>query len=171
LNFSTGSRHGNKSFVVSALRIACPAETPIGTFTAIYEDGTIRRILYPGETPGAGISRLDESLDFASQIKEYFAGKRKAFDLPVLIPGTDFRRNVYKAAIRIPYGGTAAYSEVALAAGYPLAMRAVGSAMKANQLPLIIPCHRVVHKSEKKFTYSGGDDMKSFLLELERKYK
>lgn len=152
-------------------RIACPVKTPVGTFTAIYEDGIIRRILFPEETPGAGITLLNESLDFALQIKEYFAGKRKVFDLPVFIPGTDFRRNVYKAAMGIPYGRTAAYSEVALAAGYPLAMRAVGSAMKANQLPLIIPCHRVVHKSEKKFTYSGGDDMKSFLLDMEKKYK
>lgn len=153
------------------IRTACPVKTPVGTFTAIYEDGIIRRILFPGETPGADITNFDESLDFAKQIKEYFAGKRKIFDLPVLIPGTDFRRNVYKAAMGIPYGCTAAYSEVALAAGYPLAMRAVGSAMKANQLPLIIPCHRVVHKSEKKFTYSGGDGMKRFLLDMEKKYK
>lgn len=153
------------------MRIACPVKTPVGTFTAIYEDGVIRRILFPGETPGAGIAAFDETLDFAQQIKEYFTGKRKTFDLPVFIPGTDFRRNVYKAAMSIPYGCTAAYSDVALAAGYPLAMRAVGSAMKANQLPLIIPCHRVVHKSEKKCAYSGGDDMKRFLLDLEKAYK
>lgn len=151
-------------------RIACPVKTPVGTFTAIYEDGTIKRVLFPGETIGANIP-FDSSLDFAAQVKEYFAGQRKAFDLPVLIPGTDFRRNVYMAAMSIPYGRTAAYSEVALAAGYPLAMRAVGSAMKANQLPLIIPCHRVVHKSEKKSAYSGGDDMKSYLLGLESRYK
>ncbi len=151
-------------------RIACPAETPVGTFTAIYEEGVIRRILYPGETAQAGI-KLNESLDFALQVKEYFAGKRKAFDLPVLIPGTDFKQRVYKAAMGIPYGYTASYSEVALAAGYPLAMRAEGSAMKANQLALIIPCHRVVHKAEKKSAYSGGDDMKSFLLNMEKKYR
>lgn len=153
------------------IRIACPVETPIGTFTAIYEDGIIRRILFPGETPGAAITLLDESLDFAAQIKEYFAGKRKAFDLPVFIPGTDFRRRVYNTTMCIPYGCTAAYSEVALAAGYPLAMRAVGSAMKANQLPLVIPCHRVVHKSEKKCAYSGGEGMKRYLLDLEKRYK
>jgi O-6-methylguanine DNA methyltransferase len=153
------------------MRTACPVKTPVGTFTAIYEDGIIRRVLFPGETPGADITRSDEPLDFALQVKEYFSGKRKVFDLPVLIPGTDFRRNVYKAAMGIPYGCTAAYSEVALSAGYPLAMRAVGSAMKANQLPLIIPCHRVVHKSEKKSAYRGGGDMKSFLLDLESRYK
>ncbi len=151
-------------------RVACPVSTPVGTFTAIYEDGIIRRALYPGETIEANI-RFDESLDFAAQVKEYFAGKRKAFDLPVFIPGTDFKRNVYKAAMSIPYGCIAAYSEVALAAGYPLAMRAVGSAMKTNQLALIIPCHRVVHKSEMKREYNGSDDIKSFLLDMEKRYK
>jgi O-6-methylguanine DNA methyltransferase len=150
------------------MRIACPAKTPLGTFTAIYEDGIIKRVLFPDETPGADIVCFDPSLPFALQITEYFEGKRKAFDLPMLIPGTEFRRNVYKEAISIPYGCVAAYSDVALAAGYPLAMRAVGTAMRFNQLPLLIPCHRVVHKSEKKAAYRGGSDMKRYLLELER---
>jgi O-6-methylguanine DNA methyltransferase len=151
-------------------RIACPADTPIGTFTALYEDGVIKRVLFPGETPGADVLRFDGSLPFAAQIAEYFEGKRKAFDLPIFLPGTEFRRNVYKATIAIPYGCVAAYSEVALAAGYPLAMRAVGTAMRDTPLPLIIPCHRVVHKSEKKSMYRGGVDMKRYLINMERAY-
>jgi O-6-methylguanine DNA methyltransferase len=149
-------------------RIACPVDTPLGTFTAIYENGVIRRVLFPDEVPGADVGSFDPSLPFAAQITEYFDGKRKAFDLPMLLPGTEFRRNVYKAAIGIPYGRVAAYSEVALAAGYPLAMRAVGTAMRLNPLPLLIPCHRVVHKSEKRSAYRGGDGMKHYLLDLER---
>lgn len=135
-----------------------------------YEDGLIKRVLFPDEELSADITAIDASLPFAVQISEYFAGKRKTFDLPIFLPGTEFRRNVYKAAISIPYGRVAAYSEVALAAGYPLAMRAVGSAMKLNPLPLIIPCHRVVHKSQIKNIYRGGSDIKCYLLNMESRY-
>lgn len=152
------------------MRIACPVQTPLGTFTAIYEDGVIRRVLFPDEETGADITRFDESLEFAFQITEYFSGKRKSFELPIFLPGTDFRQNVYRATINIHYGRTAAYSDVALMAGYPLAMRAVGSAMKANPLPLLIPCHRVVHKHEKIAAYRGGTDIKCYLLNMECRY-
>lgn len=152
------------------IRVACPAKTPLGVFTAIYEDGVIRRVLFPDERPGADIAQTDASLPFSEQIAEYFSGRRKSFELPVMLPGTQFRRNVYKATISIPYGRVAAYSDVALAAGHPLAMRAVGSAMKANPLPLLIPCHRVVHKSEKINIYRGGCDIKCYLLNMESRY-
>ena len=147
-------------------RVACRAETPLGVFTALYENGTIRRVLFPDEEPGS-FTVYDDTLPFAAQISEYFAGTRREFSLPMLIPGTLFREAVYKAVIAIPYGGTASYSAVALAAGYPLAMRAVGTAMKLNPLPLLIPCHRVIHKGSKAQAYRGGLDIKSFLLDLE----
>ena len=152
-------------------RIACPVDTPLGIFTAIYENRLIKRVLFPSETPGADISYIDGSLDFSTQMKEYFDGKRKKFSLQLFLPGSYFRQNVYKTTIDIPYGSTASYSGVALAAGYPLAMRAVGSAMKANPLPILIPCHRVVHKSGKKAAYGGGLDIKHYLLDLENKYQ
>lgn len=152
------------------MRTACPVKTPLGTFTAIYENGVIKRVLSPGETPGADVLAFDASLPFAVQVTEYFEGKRKAFDLPVFLPGTEFRRSVYKAAIAIPYGCVAAYSDVALAAGYPLAMRAVGTAMRDTPLPLLIPCHRVVHKHEKQSAYGGGEYMRRYLLDMERSY-
>ncbi len=147
-------------------RVACRAETPLGVFTALYENGTIRRVLFPDEEPGS-LTVYDDTLPFATQLSEYFAGTRREFSLPMLIPGTPFREAVYKAVIAIPYGGTASYSAVALAAGYPLAMRAVGTAMKLNPLPLLIPCHRVIHKGSKAQAYRGGLDIKSFLLDLE----
>lgn len=146
-------------------RVACRADTPLGVFTALYEDGIIRRVLFPDEP--CPLSFFDDTLPFAVQVSEYFAGERRSFSLPVLIPGTPFRQSVYQTAINIPYGGTASYSAVALAAGYPLAMRAVGTAMKANQLPLLIPCHRVVHKAANIDAYRGGLDIKSYLLTLE----
>ena len=100
-----------------------------------------------------------------------FAGKRRCFSLPMLVPGTPFRQSVYRAVIDIPYGCIASYSQVALTAGYPLAMRAVGTAMRMNHLPLLIPCHRVVHKAANIEAYRGGLDIKSYLLTLEASHK
>ncbi len=149
-----------------SLRVACRAQTPFGILTALYEGGFIRRVLFPYEACPYG-TLIDDSLPFAKQIAEYFEGNRRGFSLPILIPGTPFRREVYKTVMAIPYGGTASYSAVALAAGYPLAMRAVGTAMKANPLPLLIPCHRVVHKGAGKEAYRGGLHIKSCLLDFE----
>ncbi len=148
------------------MRIACHADSPFGTLTALYEDGVIRRVLFPDESVGVGYI-TDDSLPFAVQIAEYFSGKRLSFDLPVLLPGTPFRQAVYAATMRIPYGRTATYGDVALAAGYPLAMRAVGTTMKLNQLPFLVPCHRVVHKSSSRASYRGGLDIKEALLDME----
>ncbi len=148
-------------------RIACRAQTPLGVFTALYEDGIIQRVLFPDEPCPRHYAVYDDTLPFAVQTAEYFAGTRRDFSLPMLLPGTPFRQAVYRATIGIPYGGTASYSSVALAAGYPLAMRAVGTSMKLNPLPLLIPCHRVVHKGSKAEAYRGGLDIKGFLLDLE----
>jgi methylated-DNA-[protein]-cysteine S-methyltransferase len=148
-------------------RVACRATTPLGVFTALYEDSVIHRVLFPDEPCPRNFAIFDDTLPFSAQITEYFAGKRHEFSLPMLIPGSLFRQNVYSAVVGIPYGGTASYSSVSLAAGYPLAMRAVGTAMKHNPLPLLIPCHRVVHKASKTQAYRGGLDIKGFLLDLE----
>lgn len=152
------------------MRTACRTQTPLGVFTALYKDGLITRVLFPNESLGAQRITVDDSLPFSHQISEYFDGKRKSFDLPLLIPGTPFRQDVYHATCAIPYGETATYGEVAFAAGYPRAMRAVGSAMKANQLPLLLPCHRVVHKGKCRDAYRGGTGIKQFLLDLEYRY-
>ncbi len=151
------------------MRIACHADTPFGTVTALYEDGVIRRVLFPNEAPGAGF-QTDDTLPFAAQMAEYFAGARRTFELPLFLPGTPFRQTVYQTTVRIPYGATATYGELAMAAGFPLAMRAVGTAMKHNPLPILVPCHRVVHKAANCAAYGGGLDVKNLLLELEARY-
>ncbi|MGI5848754.1 MAG: methylated-DNA--[protein]-cysteine S-methyltransferase [Christensenellales bacterium] len=135
---------------------------------AIYEDGFIRRVLLPGESISADVAYTDDSLSFAVQTAEYFQGSRKIFTLPFFIPGTIFKQDVYRTVLHIPYGQTATYSAVAFAAGYPHAMRAVGNAMKSNPLPLIIPCHRVIHQSKNQCRYRGGANMKRYLLSLEK---
>nr|WP_197714767.1 methylated-DNA--[protein]-cysteine S-methyltransferase [Maliibacterium massiliense] len=82
--------------------------------------------------------------DILAQLGQYFAHARRAFDVPVDLRGTPFQLDVWRAAMRIPYGRTCAYGELALASGHPGAARAVGGAMGKNPLPILVPCHRVL---------------------------
>lgn len=101
------------------------------------------------------------------QLAEYFAGKRRDFDLPLDYPGTPFQRAVWSALRRIPFGRTWSYEQLARAVGRPGAQRAVGTANGSNRIAIIIPCHRVVNKSGKIGGYGGGVWRKEFLLNLE----
>ncbi len=152
------------------MKTACHAVTPIGTLTAIYEGGIIRRVLFEHETYSAAEIITDDTLPFAPQMAEYFRGERRGFSLPISLSGTKFKLEVYEAVQRIPYGHTATYGEVALMAGYPRAMRAVGNVMHDTPVPVIIPCHRVVHQCRGKGAYRGGMDAKNILLEMERRF-
>jgi methylated-DNA-[protein]-cysteine S-methyltransferase len=110
-------------------------------------------------------ARLDEA---ARQVEEYFAGRRKRFELPLdwrLSKG--FRREVLARLPEIGYGHTASYAQVAVAAGSPRAVRAVGTACATNPLPVIVPCHRVVRSDGSPGRYAGGADAKLTLLALE----
>jgi methylated-DNA-[protein]-cysteine S-methyltransferase len=102
------------------------------------------------------------------QLREYFAGKRKGFDLPLKLEGTDFQKAVWQALIDIPYGETLTYKDVAEKIGRPKAARAVGSGCNRNKIAVVIPCHRVVGSSGKLTGYAGGLSKKDFLLELEK---
>ena len=101
------------------------------------------------------------------QINEYFAGVRRAFDLDLAMPGTDFQRAVWSALRSIPYGATVSYVELARRLGMPRAVRAVGSANGANPLPIVVPCHRVIGSDGSLTGFGGGLDAKRRLLELE----
>lgn len=78
------------------------------------------------------------------QLDDYFEGKREHFDLPVLLKGTDFQQKVWQALSEIPYGVVVSYKDIAISAGSPKAVQAVGQANRANPIPIIIPCHRCV---------------------------
>jgi methylated-DNA-[protein]-cysteine S-methyltransferase len=108
--------------------------------------------------------------DAARQLKEYFRGERTEFDLPLAPDGTPFQRKVWKALLRIPYGETVSYGQVARWIGMPEASRAVGAANGRNPLPIAVPCHRVIGSSGKLTGYGGGLDIKEALLALERKH-
>lgn len=102
------------------------------------------------------------------QLDEYFQGIRKTFELPININGTKFQEDVWNVLATIPYGETTSYQDVAKAISNQKAVRAVGQANKANKLPIIIPCHRVIGKNQKLTGYLGKKtNIKEFLLHLE----
>lgn len=102
-----------------------------------------------------------------AQLDEYFAGCRREFDVPVLLAGTDFQKQVWEILKQIPYGATLSYGEEAVRLGSPGAVRAVANANGANALSIFVPCHRVIGSNRSLTGYSGGLLVKKFLLELE----
>ena len=102
------------------------------------------------------------------QLDEYFAGKRKKFDIPIKLDGTDFQIKVWKELLKIPYGETCSYLDIAKCIGNPKAYRAVGMANNKNKIIIIVPCHRVIGSNKKLVGYACGLDVKEKLLELER---
>ena len=101
------------------------------------------------------------------QLFEYFEGKRKKFNLPLLKAGTPFQILVWNTLEKIPYGETRSYKDIAIAIGNPKAVRAVGMANNRNKIAIFIPCHRVIGADGKLVGYGGGLHIKRFLLELE----
>jgi O-6-methylguanine DNA methyltransferase len=102
-----------------------------------------------------------------SQLREYFSRVRREFDLELDIDGTPFQTAVWDQTASIPYGATATYGEIAHRLKHPHAARAVGAALGANLLPILIPCHRVIGAGDKLVGYSAGVDIKAALLHLE----
>lgn len=114
-----------------------------------------------------GQSKLFNKLDI--QLREYFDGKRKYFDMPLSLPGTEFQVKVWKELQKIPYGSTRSYQEQSIALGSPKAIRAVAKANGDNRIAIIIPCHRVIGKNGELAGYGGGMWRKQFLFNLEKK--
>ena len=148
-------------------------ESPVGKLL-LAGDGRSLRFIHFQSGPHARKPAADWVSDpapFASavaQLAEYFAGRRTRFDLPLAPQGTEFQRAVWKALIRIPYGETLSYGELARRIGKPNASRAVGLANGANPLPIVVPCHRVIGADGSLTGFGGGLDIKRRLLALER---
>lgn len=107
-------------------------------------------------------------LKSVQQLTEYFNGKRKEFELPLSINGTNFQKSVWSALCAIPFGETKSYLDIANQIGNPKAVRAVGQANRANKLPILIPCHRVIGKNKSLTGYAGSrTDIKEILLSIE----
>ncbi len=101
------------------------------------------------------------------QLTEYFDHKRKSFDLPLLLVGTDFQKSVWQGLIQIPFGHTASYRDLAQNIGNEKAVRAVANANGANAISILIPCHRIIGSNGDLTGYAGGISTKKKLLELE----
>ncbi len=107
----------------------------------------------------------------ASELSEYFEGKRKEFTVKVKTGGTEFQQKCFRQLCEIPYGETISYGEQAAKVGNPKAARAVGGANHNNPIAVIVPCHRVIGKNGKMVGYAGGMHIKEWLLEHEMRYK
>ena len=102
------------------------------------------------------------------ELVEYFEGSRKKFSINLVFPGTPFQEGVWKELLKIPYGATVSYEDIARRVGSPKAVRAVGTANGMNRIAVVIPCHRVVNKSGELGGYGGGLWRKKLLLGLEQ---
>ena len=150
----------------------CYLNTPIGELLLAGENEALSMIGFP-----KGSMRRDPEPDWIynekplakarQQLEEYFAGARKDFDLQLKLNGTEFQVNVLKALLKIPYGETVSYGEIARRIGKPKAVRAVGAANGRNPIPIVEPCHRVIGSSGDLTGFGGGLDTKEELLRLE----
>jgi methylated-DNA-[protein]-cysteine S-methyltransferase len=143
-------------------------QSPVGPLTLAGEGEALVGLYFENAPRPSDWVRDDRTLpDARRQLDEYFAGKRTRFDLPLAPRGTPFRQAVWDQLLRIPYGETATYGEIARALGKPAASRAVGGANHHNPISIIIPCHRVIGADGSMTGYGGELHRKRALLELE----
>jgi methylated-DNA-[protein]-cysteine S-methyltransferase len=142
-------------------------DSPVGGLRLHAQAGLLTAIDFDAVPDGSPVT--DPVLDAAQrQLTEYFAGERRAFDLPLASEGSEFQKKVWAELQRIPYGETASYGDIARRLGYePVISRAVGVANASNPLPIVVPCHRVVGSDGSLTGYAGGVERKRILLDLE----
>ncbi|UOX91500.1 methylated-DNA--[protein]-cysteine S-methyltransferase [Amycolatopsis sp. FBCC-B4732] len=150
-------------------------DSPCGPLTLVAEGGALcglymveqrhrpDELTFGTHDPGADIFARAET-----ELKEYFAGQRERFELPLAFVGTPFQRSVWAQLREIPYGTTTSYGELADRLGNPGASRAVGLANGKNPIGIIVPCHRVVGSTGSLTGYGGGLERKRYLLDFER---
>ncbi len=149
-------------------------DSPVGTLTLVADHGLLRGLFMIDQrhrppTDAFGTEEASPFTDVIAQLREYFAGERRDFVLPLAVPGSPFQRRVWAALQQIPYGETASYGQIAGVIGQPGAARAVGLANGANPIGIVVPCHRVVGADGNLTGYGGGLERKQFLLDLERR--
>jgi len=156
-------------------------DSPVGELVLASSPKGLAAVLLPGK--GKPLDRLrkrfsdsdiDEDLEpnrnAVEQIRGYFSGERKTFDLLLDMRGTPFQLRVLKAVSKVPYGKTRSYGNIARTVGKPKAFRAVGNTNRTNPIPIVIPCHRIVGSDGSLTGYGGGIPLKAALLRLERSF-
>ena len=145
-------------------------DTPIGQLRLVSDGVHITAIEFEGihgNTAGDQQTEDPALSACARQLDEYFAGKRRSFDLPLAPGGTAFQNNVWNALRRIPYGELRSYRDIASAIHNIKAVRAVGAANGRNPIPIVVPCHRVIGSDGSLTGFAGGLEAKEALLRLE----
>jgi methylated-DNA-[protein]-cysteine S-methyltransferase len=165
------------TFATTSIHAACTAQatiaTPLGNLLLARTGQGLAGAWFDGQKdhPGrlAAPERPDDPVLAAAiaQLQAYFAGARRAFDLPLELHGTPFQRGVWQALLGIAAGATRSYGDIARQVGAPTAVRAVGSAIARNPLLVIVPCHRVIGHAGALSGYAGGTERKRALLALE----
>jgi methylated-DNA-[protein]-cysteine S-methyltransferase len=148
-------------------------DSPLGGLLIVGDGTYLTRLYLPNHKgaaqPNASWRRASEPFSQArEELAEYFAGERKTFDVPIRGAGTPFQERVWQELVRIPFGMTITYAELARRVGQPNASRAVGNANGRNPISIIVPCHRVIGANGRLTGYAGGLDNKRWLLDLER---
>jgi methylated-DNA-[protein]-cysteine S-methyltransferase len=148
--------------------------SPVGMLKLVASDAGLVAILWENDDPRRvrlGQMVEDEThpilIEAERQLADYFAGTRRAFDLPLDFRGTDFQKSVWAALLAIPFGETRSYADIARAVGRPTAFRAVGAANGRNPISIVAPCHRVIGTSGALTGFAGGLKAKEHLLGLE----
>ncbi|HEY1268558.1 MAG TPA: methylated-DNA--[protein]-cysteine S-methyltransferase [Candidatus Binatia bacterium] len=148
-------------------------QSPVGDLTLVAYDGALTGVYFAGRDPINAAkgwtrdARHPVLREAAKQLREYFAGKRKSFALPLRLAGTDFQQRVWREIARIPYGQTVSYSALAERAGAPRAVRAAGTSTGRNPAAIVVPCHRIMGKNGDLCGFGGGLERKVYLLKLE----
>ena len=139
-------------------------DSPIGPLTVSVDQHGALVAIDLGGAPGTGPEQPARCREPLCQLGEYFRGQRQNFDLPLNLTGSEFQRQVWQALEKIPFGDSMSYGELARAVGRPRAARAVGQANGANPIPIVVPCHRVVAGDGGMGGFSGGLEVKRWLL-------
>lgn len=140
-------------------------KTAIGNLKITCEDSQIIKIEMTDENENKNLNKMQSEIK--NKFVDYFTGQGLLDDLPIKINATPFREKVYVELLKVPYGQTVTYKDLAMKINNPKAARAVGSAMKNNPLPFVVPCHRVVGTNNPG-AYAYGEDLKYFLLDMEK---
>jgi methylated-DNA-[protein]-cysteine S-methyltransferase len=147
-------------------------DTPVGRTMLAWRGEAVTSIRFGsmlgGASPGHWRFVPGAVNDATRQLQAYFAGELRVFDLELAADGTEFQRRVWRAVAEIPYGETRSYAEIAEQIGNPAAVRAVGAANGRNDIPIVIPCHRVIGSDGGLCGYAGGVGLKGALLTFER---
>lgn len=147
---------------------------PFGCITIKYEGDVLLSLICTQKEPEISSDNgafSDFSNEVFRQIREYINGARTDFDINYRLSGTEFQLSVWRELLKIPYGETRTYKEIAAAVGNSKAARAVGTSINKNPLHIIIPCHRVIGTDGSLTGYAGGLGIKEKLLDTERKNK